>query len=185
MPTTKSILEGFNQAQRDQIQGLLDLILGTAGKTGSKLQTLEEARAQAIADTKGLTSAAIRDFQTSIIPQIQGGAEGAGGSASALVALLSQKAAIDAAGIVAKNQGNQILRQETIAQGALTTRNSDLLKLIAGVINTSIGQVGSGGSSTFTDLTTPPTTLTPKNPSRVKGFIGARSPSSFIRGGVA
>jgi len=157
----------LQQDQEEQLKRLIALLQGS-GTSGGALQTLEEARQQAIADTKGLTTAAIRDFQASILPQITGGAESAGGSASALVALLSQKAAIDAAGAVAKQQGGQILGQEKIAQDALTAQSSDILRALSGLIF----PIVDGGTSFAGIAPSTPTTLPSFDRKPLGGFHG-------------
>jgi len=181
---TSNQLASNQQAQQlRQLHGILSMFFGNQGQgTGANSgatagilnsatknkpqQTLLAARNQAVADTTGLNAAAVRDFQTSILPQLQAGAEGAGASANALTALLTQKAAIDSAGNVAKLQGNQITNQEQVANQANANDNAltiaqghDQTQLISGILSSLLQQFAppaftgggnSGGGNSFT-----------------------------------
>jgi len=166
--------------QQDQLQGILDVLAGKRGLgqhakgvasilqgiSNNSRQSLLDARNQAIQDTKGLNAAAVRDFETSILPQIQGAAEGAGASASALTALLAQKAGIDSAANVAKLQGAQILGQERLVNQANIAQEHDQTQLISTLLGQLLSQANRGGISTpsispnaFTTISTPTSTF--------------------------
>jgi len=155
--------------QQDQIQGILDLFSGGTDSAGNpngggflallnqgSQQSLEQARQQAIADTEGLTSASLRDFNNDLLPQITGAAEDAGASGGALTALLAQNTAAAQAGQVAKLQGAQILGQEELAKAANISQQESVMSFLSNLVTQSMQgarQVGSsspqvrGGSS--------------------------------------
>jgi len=151
LPTQQELLQASsinsNAAQDQQLRqlhGILGLLTGQGQNGGGGLlqalqsqgkQSLLDARNQAVQDTKGLNAAAVRKFETSALPQIQAGAEGAGASASALTALLAQKAGIDSAANVAQLQGNQIIQQENLANQANIAQGHDQATLISTMLS--------------------------------------------------
>ena len=106
MPTTTFGEDFFQSRGTQDVIELLTELVGTPSSGAS--------REQAIADTQGLVSKAVRDFEQSILPQLMGAQEGAGASGGAVTALLAQEAGIASAGQVAEKQLAQILGAQNI-----------------------------------------------------------------------
>jgi len=191
----KNLAHMMQGLQQDQLRGLLGLLTGQQDSSSQGIlklfqqnnqQSLQQARQQAMQDTKGLTAAALRDFNNSILPQITGAAEGAGASASALTALLSQNAAAAQAGQVAKLQGAQILGQEDLVNQANMAQQQSLMQLVNTILGASLKQApapvmqsggGRGSSSITPDFST---FFAPRAP--LGGFHGSSDSRPLIDG---
>ena len=161
------ILSGGNGGQSD----LLSLFSGkSSATTGGSGYTRELA----IQDTQGLTAAAVRDFQNSIVPQLQGAAEGAGASGQAITALLAQEAGIATAGQIAEKQLAQILGAEKLQSSEKIASQSNATDLLQQLLTQLVQPQRSVGGGAMIDLTggrgTSPSRVTQnRNPAPIYG----------------